>query len=215
MKYILAIIFSLALATPAFASTTGWQPISTNQGSNAGSVITGTGNVLVIAEPTAKPTGGTYHVAQSVALSAVGATSIHYMFNKNVLVLTCNNGTVYDSANPVQITVSGLLRAIACYGSKSSQVSSFTYVIGSSNSSSSGNNSGTNTGGGVYTPIPTTTPLIGDINGDGVVNILDFNALLVQWGKTGSDLSADLNHDGVVGILDFNILIIHWHQTTK
>ncbi len=201
MKYIIAIIFSLALATPAFASFTGWQPIYTNQGSNAGSVSTGTGNVFLIAQPTATPAGGTHTETQSVVLSAAGATSIHYMFNKSVLDLTCNNGTVYDSANPVQITVSGLLRAIACYGANSSNVSSFTYVIGSSNSGGSS--------GGSITPPANTNSLVGDINGDGVVDVLDFNALLVHWGQTGSGIAADLNNDGVVDILDFNILIIH------
>ncbi|MFH1694623.1 MAG: immunoglobulin-like domain-containing protein [Patescibacteria group bacterium] len=52
----------------------------------------------------------------------------------------------------------------------------------------------------------------GDVNGDSKVDVLDFNALMIQWGKTGSNNSADFNNDGVVDILDFNYLMINWTQ---
>lgn len=201
MKYIFAVIFSLALATPAFASTTGWQTIAPGEGSNAGNVSTGVTG-FVMAKPTATPAGGTYSVAQSVTLSASGASSIHYMRNTTDLELSCNNGTVYDTAKPVQITGSALLRAVACYGSKTSPLASFTYKIVPSSPapSSSGGGSVSNN----------TTYPAGDINHDGKVDILDFNALLVHWGQKGSNIDADLNGNGVVGILDFNILIVNW-----
>ncbi len=79
------------------------------------------------------------------------------------------------------------------------------------------------------TPIP-TLPNLGvidsaqakliDIQRDGVINILDFNAMMVNWGSTANLASAgsvfniaDMNHDGVVDILDFNILMVYWGIT--
>ncbi len=68
-------------------------------------------------------------------------------------------------------------------------------------------------GGGSYTP-PTTQPTLAqaDFNGDGVVNILDFNTLIIHWGMTSGATKADgdANGDGKVDIFDFNILITHW-----
>lgn len=49
----------------------------------------------------------------------------------------------------------------------------------------------------------------GDGNGDGKVDILDFNSLLIQWGKAGT---ADFDKNGVVDILDFNTLLINWNK---
>ncbi len=53
-----------------------------------------------------------------------------------------------------------------------------------------------------------TTPE-GDITGDGVYDVLDFNQLMVAWGVPGTS-SADLNRDCVVDILDFNTLMVRW-----
>ena len=50
---------------------------------------------------------------------------------------------------------------------------------------------------------PTPTILAGDINRDGVVNILDFQILSNNFGT--SDPDSDLNGDGIVNILDFQI----------
>ncbi len=50
----------------------------------------------------------------------------------------------------------------------------------------------------------TPAPLIGDINGDNLINILDFTLLANSFGTNNS--TCDLNHDGVVNILDFTIL---------
>jgi hypothetical protein len=56
----------------------------------------------------------------------------------------------------------------------------------------------------------TTSTGKGDATGDGKVDILDFNTLLIQWGKTGSSLAADFDMNGVVDIFDFNLLLINW-----
>ena len=49
----------------------------------------------------------------------------------------------------------------------------------------------------------------GDLNSDDLVDILDFNSLMIGWGKKG-ETEADLNDDGIVDILDFNILMVNW-----
>ncbi len=47
-----------------------------------------------------------------------------------------------------------------------------------------------------------------DLNNDGRTDLLDFNLLMVNWGKAGS--VADLNKDGKVDLLDFNLLMVNW-----
>jgi O-glycosyl hydrolase len=49
---------------------------------------------------------------------------------------------------------------------------------------------------------------VGDINGDGAVNIFDLSILLSHWGT--SDSASDLNHDGTVNIFDLSVLLSHW-----
>lgn len=64
-----------------------------------------------------------------------------------------------------------------------------------------------------------------DMNDSGRVDIIDFNSLLVNWGKTtlidktkkkivSCTIAsiADINCDGNVDVLDFNLIIIHWGQ---
>ncbi len=59
-------------------------------------------------------------------------------------------------------------------------------------------------------------PLIGDVNGDGVVNILDAILLSNAFGKNSThpkfDPDADLNSDGVVNILDAITLASHFNE---
>ena len=50
----------------------------------------------------------------------------------------------------------------------------------------------------------------GDINGDGRVDLADFNLLMAAWGVTGTNIAADVNHDGTVGLLDFNEMLSNW-----
>jgi fibronectin type 3 domain-containing protein len=54
----------------------------------------------------------------------------------------------------------------------------------------------------------------GDANGDGVVDILDYNILVSNFGKTGMTWSqGDFNEDGVVDIKDFSILSSNYGQS--
>jgi hypothetical protein len=48
-----------------------------------------------------------------------------------------------------------------------------------------------------------------DTNHDGVIDILDFNILMVNWGQKGANI-VDYNKDEIVDIIDFNMLMIYW-----
>ncbi len=54
----------------------------------------------------------------------------------------------------------------------------------------------------------TSQPKLGDINGDGVVNIFDASILASRWGTNDPD--ADLNGNGVVDIFDASIMASDW-----
>ncbi|OGY25816.1 MAG: hypothetical protein A2Z24_00440 [Candidatus Woykebacteria bacterium RBG_16_44_10] len=49
---------------------------------------------------------------------------------------------------------------------------------------------------------------LGDLNGDGLVNIRDASILVSRWNS--ADATADLNHDGMVNIRDASILVSRW-----
>lgn len=57
------------------------------------------------------------------------------------------------------------------------------------------------------TALDCPTDIVGDVNGDGVVNATDLAVLLGQWGGPGS---ADLDGDGAVGPADLAILLGGW-----
>ncbi len=50
----------------------------------------------------------------------------------------------------------------------------------------------------------------GDVNGDGVVDVVDMLALLAAWGPCATPCPADLDGDGVVSITDFLQLLGNW-----
>ncbi len=55
--------------------------------------------------------------------------------------------------------------------------------------------------------------IIGDVDGDGVVGIVDLLSLLADWGSCPpppAPCPADLDGDGTVGILDFLLLLSNW-----
>ena len=57
------------------------------------------------------------------------------------------------------------------------------------------------------TPTPTGKP--GDLNGNSKVDILDYNILIADFGKTGSPgwIPADIDKNGKVDVFDYNILV--------
>ena len=50
----------------------------------------------------------------------------------------------------------------------------------------------------------------GDADANGIVDIKDFNLLMINWGKKSPNNSSDFNRDGKVDIFDFNILMVNW-----
>lgn len=63
----------------------------------------------------------------------------------------------------------------------------------------------------LQTPAPTSTPptgLVGDVNGDGLVNIIDIGILIDNYAQVPiPNPKTDLNHDGIVNIVDIGIII--------
>ncbi len=57
----------------------------------------------------------------------------------------------------------------------------------------------------------TTPTLIGDLNGDKIVNSLDWSIMNNKWFT--SDSTADINHDGIVNTIDFSLLNANWFKT--
>jgi hypothetical protein len=51
-----------------------------------------------------------------------------------------------------------------------------------------------------------------DVVKDGVIDLIDFNTLMVQWGRAGASLASDINGDEAVDLLDFNQLMVKWGQ---
>jgi hypothetical protein len=49
-----------------------------------------------------------------------------------------------------------------------------------------------------------------DVNKDNKIDILDFNDLMVNWGKVVFGNVADSNGDGVVDLIDLSLLMIYW-----
>jgi hypothetical protein len=58
------------------------------------------------------------------------------------------------------------------------------------------------------TPTPGSKP--GDIDGNGKVDIFDYNILLGNFGKSGSGLQGDLDGNNKVDIFDYNILLANF-----
>lgn len=51
--------------------------------------------------------------------------------------------------------------------------------------------------------------LVGDLNGDGIVDVTDLSILLFSWGDTARP-PADIDKDGVVDITDLAMLLFNW-----
>jgi len=51
-----------------------------------------------------------------------------------------------------------------------------------------------------------------DIIRDGKIDVLDFNALMVNWGKREIGNFADVNQDGIADVFDFNLVMVYWGQ---
>ncbi len=59
-------------------------------------------------------------------------------------------------------------------------------------------------------PSPIASIKPGDVDGNGKVDIFDYNILLTNFGKTGAAIQGDLNASGKVDIFDYNILLTNF-----
>jgi len=79
---------------------------------------------------------------------------------------------------------------------------------------SSGGGGGGGGGGATLLSIPVTPTCdkfsMGDADRDCTIGILDYNILMVNWGKTEVNNTADFNSSGTVDIIDYNILMVNW-----
>jgi hypothetical protein len=57
---------------------------------------------------------------------------------------------------------------------------------------------------------PEADGVLGDITGDGIIDVSDILALIGSWGSCSGDCQADLNGDGVVGVSDLLLLLSYW-----
>ncbi|MCD6233077.1 hypothetical protein J7J81_01690, partial [bacterium] len=92
-------------------------------------------------------------------------------------------------------------------------------VVYSPNNNNNNNNSGSSAisyfiggGGGAVNNNEARLEKIrhGDADGNGIVDIKDFNLLMINWGKKSNNSSSDFNRDGKVDVFDFNILMVNW-----
>jgi len=112
-----------------------------------------------------------------------------------------NNG----ASTPLNLTIPG--------SSSSGSTSSTSGGTTSSGGASPSGGSTSPSGGGSITTTATTLSAAAqkvDANKDGKIDVLDFNTLMVNWGKTTANNVADFNGDGKVDVFDFNLLMINW-----
>lgn len=54
------------------------------------------------------------------------------------------------------------------------------------------------------------TQLIGDVNGDLRVNLIDFSIVAFWYKRSSPPIKVDFNNDGKVNLIDFSIMAFHW-----
>ncbi len=61
--------------------------------------------------------------------------------------------------------------------------------------------------------IAPTQELVGDANGDGIVNSQDLALVSSSWLQSGSNLPGDVNHDGIINSQDIALISSNWLAT--
>ncbi len=104
-----------------------------------------------LSAPQSSLSSGTYTGDQSVFLSSLNSTSIHYIVTADATSTDpdCSSGL---TSFPITVSVSETIKAIACNSSSFSSIASFSYVINPSTNTDNG-------GGGTSTSTATTTTI--------------------------------------------------------
>ncbi len=171
--------------------------------SGAAAILSGN-NVLNGYEIKISGSGLTINVVLHYSDSGIDENSIKpYRFDgSNWVAIT--PFTIDKTANTVSFNISSANTPYVIFGQKPAAPAPAPVVTGGGG--------GGGGGGLLIQPLGMlTTGKGGDTNNDGKVDLLDFNAVMVNWGKTGANL-ADLSGDGVVDILDFNLVMVNWSK---
>jgi hypothetical protein len=66
------------------------------------------------------------------------------------------------------------------------------------------------------TPNPTSTPIFitGDLDSDGKIDLADYQLLVTNFGKTGSNLLGDIDKNDKVDIFDYNLFLTNYPTQT-
>ena len=188
MLFSLLMVGNTALASEVIGT------LSTGLSSTVGTTVNG----VVIAPPVANPTAGSYTSAQSVGLTADGASNIYYTTDGTAPACPAT-GILYSS--PISVVSSLTINAISCYPeSKSSTVATYAYTINIPTAPSGGGGGGSYSSGGGSAAVTVNA----------THGITDFVTLMANWGKTGVGIAGDFNGDGKVDILDFVWLMANW-----
>jgi trimeric autotransporter adhesin len=169
--------------------------------SNAGAVLMSTGEVTPW-NPSLTSGSGVHGTTLSLqaghdVVYALGTfTRVGGVFHIYAAALDPDSGARLDW----QPQVGGHIHASILDGSRLYLGGSFTQVLGQPRE-----------GVAVVTSLEPSGPL-GDLNGDGVVDVSDLLILLAAWGPCppSGDCPADLDGDGVVGVSDLLILLENW-----
>ncbi len=141
------------------------------------------------------PTGGqSVSGAINITTSSsdnLGVTKVEFYVD-NVLKNTDSNAPFTYSLNTTTLTNAGHSVSAKAFdaASNSTSSSSVTFIVANT-----------------VTNLPVTKK-VGDLNGDGKVDIFDLSLLLSKWG--GMDSNADINNDSIVNIYDLSVLLSKW-----
>jgi len=64
----------------------------------------------------------------------------------------------------------------------------------------------------IVAPTPTPNIKVGDLNGDGSVDLLDISILLSNWGQCNAAIAANLGVPCPISLQDLSVLLSHWGQ---
>ena len=172
---------------------------------------------------TAKYTDGTAITSGSVIVK-IGATEVasvpisagKYGYNPNLLLVTDpdNNRVGATLVFYIGTVNTGKTSVFVNGGYKNLNLDISPQVVTETPAPTSSGGGGGGGGGFVQT-ISTVSTLSAaaekvDSNHDGKIDVLDFVALMANWGKSGFSNIADFNGDGRVDILDFIALMVNW-----
>lgn len=165
---------------------------------SAGQVGTGKAKIILGSQPT-DPKQGTGTLA-TIEFKAIGdntSTEIFVSENTKVAAIGEGGNNVLAGRNPSTVTI-GAPASIEPTASPTALPTQEPTPLP------------TDTPTGVPTATPTQGPggTSGDVNDDGVVNIVDIGIIIDNYGLTPpADSRADINGDGVVNVVDIGIVI--------